>query len=759
MRNRFFPPRKSKAGEEDKRFGFWGNLPLSRKLLLAFGSLFVFAVIIAVITLNGLNRTQSAYEATLAQGIEIRTLSQQLSINLHKARDDEKNFLLNWRKEGYDTAYKNYVTIHDHDVDRMREDIKQLALFGPIAATVSTGDTTQAQYEADIASLSQNVYTYEQSFNALVNAYKNKGFDSNTDYEYQMRDAVLGIDTYLSSGPIGVESINITFLRIRISEKNYLADAAQAYANDIHALIPVFKNQIEVSTRYQPDEKTDMLSHVDAYVTAFDELVELDKQIAFNNKAVTDSALAVESLTTKIEGLGTQLATDSISAARTNSTQTFTLSVITVLIVLAVSILLAVTLSQQLTRPIFSLTRVAQEISAGKFDMQAQVESADEIGTLAQTFNDMTGQLQGALESLDHRAKELEEQTVQLELTSQQSEKRARQLQTISEIARYISTEKDLNKLLPLITKTVSEQFGFYHVGAFLIDESGKFAVLLASNSPGGQAMLRRQHRLEVGQTGIVGNVTATGIPRIALDTGTESVYFNNPDLPQTRSEMALPLKIEKLVIGALDIQSTETNAFSNEDVEALTTLADQVSIAIQNTRLFNQIERALAESNAVQRQYIRETWSRLQKEEKLSGYKYSVAGAVPLDEESAPIGYEERKNRQEINVPIILRGETIGTLCVQVPKTEFVDSDQMELIKAVAERVALSAENARLFEDTTRRAERERVISDIASKIGTSVRTENILRTTAKELSQLLDDAEIFINLRANNNEKEGIK
>jgi GAF domain-containing protein len=222
---------------------------------------------------------------------------------------------------------------------------------------------------------------------------------------------------------------------------------------------------------------------------------------------------------------------------------------------------------------------------------------------------------------------------------------------------------------------------------------------------------------------------------------------------------LALPLKFEKQVIGALDIQSTEINVFSNEDVEVLTTLADQVSIAIQNTRLFNEVEKALAESNAAQRQYIHETWKKLPEEEKLSGYRYSIAGSVPLEDETDLAIPENKQDKQEVKVPIILRGETIGTLTVQVPKAEIIDQDQMELIKAVAERVALSAENARLFEDTTRRATRERIISDIVSKIGTSVRTENILSTTAKELSQFLDDADIFIKLGSNNNGKEGAK
>ena len=761
MNNSFISPQNIKDDEEKKRFGFWGNLPLSRKLLLAFGAMFVFAVIIAVVTLNGLNRTQAAYEKALAQGIEIRTLSEQLETSLLQARSNEKNFLLNWREEGFYTAKLNYATPYMQNIADMRSQLTQLAAFGSEMA--STNSSTQAQYEANIASLNQNVDAYEKSFNALVSAYQNKGFDdSSTDLESQFRLTARQLEAKFSGRAgteTGLEGLQALFFRIRLNEKDYLLSTDPNYINTIHAVMPQLKTQIALSDQLDPAEKTQLLTQADEYVAAIDALVELDKKIATYNEDLISASSTVEVLTAETKDLGGQLATEDINTARANNAQTLTISIITVFAVLVLSILLAVTLSQQLTRPIISLTNTAQEIASGKFDMQAQVNSGDEIGVLAKTFNMMTGQLRGALQNLDRRAQELEQQTVQLELTSQQSEKRARELQTIAEIARYISTEKDLKKLLPLITQTVSKEFGFYHIGIFLLDDSSKFAVLLASNSPGGQEMLRRQHRLEVGQTGIVGNVTATGIPRIALDTGADATFFNNPDLPQTRSELALPLKIEKQVIGALDIQSTEINAFSDEDIEALTTLADQVSIAIQNTRLFNEVEKSLAESNAIQRQYLHETWKKLPKEEKVSGYKYSIAGAVPLEEETVLDIQENKNNSREINVPIILRGETIGTLSVQVPKSEHVGTDQMDLIKAVAERVALSAENARLFGETTRRAERERIVSDIASKIGTSVRTESILRTTATELSHLLEDADIFIDLHTTYKQKEDIE
>ena len=113
------------------------------------------------------------------------------------------------------------------------------------------------------------------------------------------------------------------------------------------------------------------------------------------------------------------------------------------------------------------------------------------------------------------------------------------------------------------------------------MDTFGEYAILQAANSVGGQRMLERQHKLKVGQVGIVGYVTGQGKPRIALDVGADAVYFDNPDLPDTRSEMAVPLTIGEKVIGALDVQSEKQSAFNDEDIAVLTTMADQVAIAI----------------------------------------------------------------------------------------------------------------------------------------------------------------------------------
>jgi len=342
--------------------------------------------------------------------------------------------------------------------------------------------------------------------------------------------------------------------------------------------------------------------------------------------------------------------------------------------------------------------------------------------------------------------KRIKERTQDLENTNTINEKRARQFEAITRISSAIASVQNLQELLPRISEVISQQFGFYHAGIFLTDASKQYAILSAANSEGGRKMIRRNHQLKIGEQGIVGYVTQTGKPRIALDVGEDANYFTNPELPSTHSEMALPLKAGNETIGALDIQSTEVGAFTDEDFKTLSALADQVSLAIQNARLFGQTQKALSESETIQRQYVRQTWDRLSTEEKVNGYHYSIAGVTELNDEEKKNVNENKIDGQNIDVPIILRGEIIGTLSVQAPKNERVGADQMDLIKAVAERVALSAENARLFDETKRRAEREHIVSDITTKIRSTNDPQEMIKTAIEELKRAIGVSRVEI-------------
>jgi GAF domain-containing protein len=353
---------------------------------------------------------------------------------------------------------------------------------------------------------------------------------------------------------------------------------------------------------------------------------------------------------------------------------------------------------------------------------------------------------------IEERTAELSARTAELETANRQVRRRAAQLEALAQVAQAVASIRDLQKLLPEIARTISEHFGFYHVGVFLLDEANEYAVLSATNSEGGRKMLERKHRLRVGQEGIVGYVTATGEPRIAMDVGQDAVFFDNPELPETHSEMALPLKTKSRIMGALDVQSKERGAFSPEDIQMLSLLADQVSLAIENARLFDETRSALAEAEAISRQFTREAWGRVPVEHKLLGYRYSVAGARPLErpeellDATQELSENARPGSNQVVVPIQLRGETIGNLIVQAPTSEPLTPDQIDLIRAVAERVALSSENARLFEETTRRAERERLVSEITGKIRSVNDPQAMIQTAMDELRKALGASRVEV-------------
>jgi GAF domain-containing protein len=403
------------------------------------------------------------------------------------------------------------------------------------------------------------------------------------------------------------------------------------------------------------------------------------------------------------------------------------------------------------------LSQFADRLGSGELDAEFDATDLEgELATLAKSLNTLAVRIRASIATLEQhvseRTAQLTERTAELEDANKQMRARATQLEALAQVAHTITSVRDLRELLPQIADAISENFGFYHVGVFLVDEAKEYAVLSATNSEGGKKMLERKHRLRVGQEGIVGYVTSAGKARIAMDVGKDAVYFDNPELPNTHSEMALPLKSENRIVGALDVQSTERAAFTDEDIQMLSLLADQVSLAIENARLFDETRNALAEAQAIGRQFTREVWGRVPVEHKLLGYRYTVSGAVPLNEpvDVSEVGKGQNRGHQDKGtqtvVPIELRGEVIGTLVVQSPATDNLNQDHLNLIKAVAERVALSAENARLFEETTRRAERERLVSDITGKIRSVNDPQTMIQTAMEELRKALGASRVEV-------------
>jgi GAF domain-containing protein len=335
--------------------------------------------------------------------------------------------------------------------------------------------------------------------------------------------------------------------------------------------------------------------------------------------------------------------------------------------------------------------------------------------------------------------------------------RRTRYLEATAAIARDAASVLDLGEQLARVVNLVSRQFGFYHTGIFFLDPGGEWVVLQAASSEGGRRMLARDHRLRLGE-GIVGYTVERGAPRIALDVGQDAVFFDNPDLPDTRSEMALPLRARGQIIGALDVQSTEPEAFGDEDVAVLQTLADQVAVAISNARLFEQAQEALAAERRAYGEMSSLAWRELLRAEPELGYLSQRQDTVPAGdlwraEMKAAIEQGETAlgdgDSRTVAIPIKISDQVVGV--VDGRKADGSggwSAEEIELLEALTEQLNVALEGSRLYQDVQRRAAREQLISQVSARMRETLDLDTVLHSALQEMRETLGFAEVAVLL-----------
>jgi nitrate/nitrite-specific signal transduction histidine kinase len=385
----------------------------------------------------------------------------------------------------------------------------------------------------------------------------------------------------------------------------------------------------------------------------------------------------------------------------------------------------------RIINPIRQLTDDVQRITQGDIKTIAPLPQGDEIGELSRAFALMTEWLNESYTTLERR---VAERTLDLE-------RRTTQIQVAAQVARDIAATRDLEALLNNAVDMIRERFGFYHAGIFLVDERHEFAVLRAATGEAGQEMLDRKHRLKVGETGLVGYTTQTGKPRIALDVGQDAVHFKNPLLPETHSEVTLPLSAGDQVIGALDVQSQESDAFDEQSIAILQVIADQLTIAIQNARLLSELQSNLRELETAYGLHDRQAWERFAGAREVIGYKYDGIETIPVQD--AP-GADQGLSYQSISsdarplaIPLQVRGQIIGSLDAWAQDRQLSD-DEIYLLTMISGRISQILESARLFEETQVRAAHEETINRLTASIARSLDVDSALQAAARELGNM---------------------
>lgn len=402
----------------------------------------------------------------------------------------------------------------------------------------------------------------------------------------------------------------------------------------------------------------------------------------------------------------------------------------------------AVITSQVMVRPINLLIESAERITEGDFSGRVASIAKDEFGTLANAFNLMTAEVRSLISGLEERVAE----------RTRDLERRAAQMETASQVASEAAGIRDLTTLLDRTTHLISEGFGFYHTGIFLIDDTGEYAVLQAANSEGGRRMLARKHRLRVGKVGVVGFTAGMGEPRIAQDVGADVAYYDNPDMPQTSSEMALPMKIRDQVIGVLDVQSKEGSAFSEEDVQVLSTVADQIALAIENTRLLEDSQRSLQEVQKLYGMQLGQAWQQRLSQQG-SGFTYDRVNVSPIDADS-PQTQKSPANDHEMNIPISIGSQTLGSINLQrnIDQPAWTEEEEA-LVAEIINQAALALNNARLVDEIRMRSDQTQLLQEITAAAASTIDRDELLAQTAEKLQTGMDALRCDVIIFESNN------
>lgn len=717
----------------------WRNLPIAAKTVLLF-ALQLAAVLGLVLAIRvAFVALRAQFEIGGSAAIEMRSLANDLQVSVERLQRLESRLVeqrVGW--SSFDRMEASLRRDHKQITDQLQSDAALLAE----RAGVLLGAEEIVPVNVEVRTIQTNARTSEDNFGQIMSLVVALTWPQEGALTFLQQYGDTLQQLTLQQG--NAELIN-QLLLMRNIERTLVETGARS---DLQALHAAADRYLEIYQAIPLTEKVpEIPEQLQLYLDQADEvarlLAELQEAYQAAQLAVEFSRGAASRLVTLSEAQRqAQIARLSVAQESVNRVILIGLG-----LALAFGLVLAFLFARDLARRTRSLLAAARQLEAGNLSARAPVPGEDELSQLARSFNTMAAQLEDLVGGLERRVAE-----------------RTRDLSITAEIGRAVTELRNPRDLMNEIVELIRQRFGFYHAQVFLLDEEGRNANLVASTGRAGLELLARRHFLPVGSQSVIGQVTARGEPMVVSDADTDPIHRRNELLPDTRSEMALPMRIGDRVIGALDVQSVAPNAFDEDMVAVFQIMADQLAIALENARLYAQLTQAQAEVEALQRRMTAEAWELYRQGRGLSGpLAYALRGnSVEPHQEGAPpsvvaeamrtgriVAQDSGDGEFSLGVPIRVRGEVIGAFGFSGEHLRDLTEDDMVLVEAIVDRVGLALENLRLVEETARRAEHEQLLNEITAKIVGSTDVNQILQTTVRELGRVLRAPQTSVRLR----------
>jgi GAF domain-containing protein/HAMP domain-containing protein len=395
-------------------------------------------------------------------------------------------------------------------------------------------------------------------------------------------------------------------------------------------------------------------------------------------------------------------------------------------------------MGQRLSSPLAEITTGIQNITGGNFQYQVKASSRDEMSLLPNEINRMTASLVEKIAGLQHT---VVEQAAEIE-------RRSSFLAAAADLNRAALANLDLKTLSQQIIELIQDQFGLDYVGLFLLSDDGKWAELRAGTGEAGRVMVARQHRIAINE-GMIGWCITNAQERVAQDINLDLVRLETPELPDTRSEAALPLSSAGHTFGALSVQSKQERAFDATEIESLRIISNLAADALGHALTTSSISREASSSQAAAVEKSQAEWIKIYAGKTRLGYYADMENMTPLDEKSPGLELARMDAPNVLHLPIRIRGQVLGTIHARKLETEGAwNPEESALLATLTDQLSLALDNARLYQDTQRSAEREHIVSEITAKVRASTNVNVILQTAVRELAEALRVSKATVQL-----------